>query len=77
MAEALGMIECRSFAAMVEASDAMVKAAKFWLASYGPRSNDCWWYTKRHPAQPASASTPNVATRMVRFLRVIVSSPFR
>ena len=28
MAEALGMIECRSFAAMVEASDAMVKAAK-------------------------------------------------
>ena len=27
MAEALGMIECRSFAAMVEASDAMVKAA--------------------------------------------------
>ena len=28
MAEALGMIECKSFAAMVEASDAMVKAAK-------------------------------------------------
>ncbi len=28
MAEALGMIECRSFAAMVEAADAMVKAAK-------------------------------------------------
>lgn len=28
MTEALGMIECRSFAAMVEASDAMVKAAK-------------------------------------------------
>ena len=27
MAEALGMIETRSFAAMVEASDAMVKAA--------------------------------------------------
>ena len=27
MAEALGMIEARSFAAMVEASDAMVKAA--------------------------------------------------
>ena len=27
MAEALGMIECRSFAAVVEASDAMVKAA--------------------------------------------------
>ena len=27
MAEALGMIECRGFAAMVEASDAMVKAA--------------------------------------------------
>ena len=27
MADALGMIECRSFAAMVEASDAMVKAA--------------------------------------------------
>ncbi len=28
MAEALGMIECRSFPAMVEAADAMVKAAK-------------------------------------------------
>ena len=28
MAEALGMIECRGFSAMVEAADAMVKAAK-------------------------------------------------
>jgi len=26
--EALGMIECRSFAAVVEAADAMVKAAR-------------------------------------------------
>jgi ethanolamine utilization protein EutM len=34
MAEALGMIECRSFAAMVEASDAMVKAAKVELMAY-------------------------------------------
>ncbi len=34
MAEALGMIECRSFAAMVEAADAMVKAAKVELVSY-------------------------------------------
>jgi ethanolamine utilization protein EutM len=34
MADALGMIECRSFAAMVEASDAMVKAAKVELVSY-------------------------------------------
>ena len=34
MAEALGMIECRSFAATVEASDAMVKAAKVDLVSY-------------------------------------------
>ena len=34
MAEALGMIECRSFAAMVEASDAMVKAAKVELVHY-------------------------------------------
>ncbi|MBI6545495.1 MAG: BMC domain-containing protein [Cyanobacteria bacterium NC_groundwater_1444_Ag_S-0.65um_54_12] len=34
MAEALGMIECRSFAAMVEASDAMVKAAKVELVRY-------------------------------------------
>jgi ethanolamine utilization protein EutM len=32
--EALGMIECRSFAAMVEASDAMVKAARVELVSY-------------------------------------------
>ncbi len=32
--DALGMIECRSFAAMVEASDAMVKAAKVELVSY-------------------------------------------
>jgi microcompartment protein CcmL/EutN len=34
MAEALGMIECRSFAAMVEAADAMVKAAKVELVHY-------------------------------------------
>jgi microcompartment protein CcmL/EutN len=34
MAEALGMIECRGFSAMVEASDAMVKAAKVELVSY-------------------------------------------
>ena len=34
MEEALGMIECKSFAAMVEASDAMVKAAKVELVSY-------------------------------------------
>ena len=33
MAEALGMIECRSFSATVEASDAMVKAAKVELVS--------------------------------------------
>jgi ethanolamine utilization protein EutM len=32
--DALGMIECRGFAAMVEASDAMVKAAKVDLVSY-------------------------------------------
>ena len=34
MSEALGMIECRSYAAMVEASDAMVKAARVELVSY-------------------------------------------
>jgi ethanolamine utilization protein EutM len=34
MNEALGMIECRSFAALVEASDAMVKAARVELVSY-------------------------------------------
>lgn len=34
MTEALGMIECRSFAAVVEASDAMVKAARVELVSY-------------------------------------------
>ena len=34
MLEALGMIECRSFPAMVEAADAMVKAAKVELVSY-------------------------------------------
>ena len=33
MADALGMIECRGFAAMVEAADAMVKAAKVELVS--------------------------------------------
>ena len=33
MTEALGMIECRSFAAMVEASDAMVKAARVELVA--------------------------------------------
>jgi ethanolamine utilization protein EutM len=34
MAEALGMIETRGFPAMVEAADAMVKAAKVELVSY-------------------------------------------
>ncbi|MFV2073950.1 MAG: BMC domain-containing protein [Thermoanaerobaculales bacterium] len=34
MAEALGMIETRGFAAVVEAADAMVKAAKVDLVSY-------------------------------------------
>jgi len=34
MADALGMIEARGFAAMVEASDAMVKAAKVDLVGY-------------------------------------------
>ena len=34
MAEALGMIETRSFPAMVEASDAMVKAAKVELVHW-------------------------------------------
>ncbi len=34
MAEALGMIECRNFPAVVEAADAMVKAAKVELVSY-------------------------------------------
>ena len=34
MSDALGMIECRSFAAMVEAADAMVKAARVELVSY-------------------------------------------
>ena len=32
--DALGMIECRGFVAMVEASDAMVKAAKVELTNY-------------------------------------------
>jgi len=32
--EALGMIECRSFAAVVEAADAMVKAARVELVQY-------------------------------------------
>ena len=34
MAEALGMIETKSFAALVEAADAMVKAARVELVSY-------------------------------------------
>jgi microcompartment protein CcmL/EutN len=34
MADALGMIETRGFAAMVEAADAMVKAAKVELVSF-------------------------------------------
>ena len=34
MAEALGMIETKGFAAMVEAADAMVKAAKVEIVSY-------------------------------------------
>jgi microcompartment protein CcmL/EutN len=34
MTEALGMIECRSFPAVVEAADAAVKSAKVELVSY-------------------------------------------
>jgi len=34
MADALGMVECHGFAAMVEAADAMVKAAKVDLVGY-------------------------------------------
>jgi ethanolamine utilization protein EutM len=34
MSEALGMIECRSFPTVVEAADAMVKAAKVELVTY-------------------------------------------
>jgi len=34
MAEALGMIETKSFAALVEAADAMVKAARVELVAY-------------------------------------------
>ena len=34
MSEALGLLEARSFAAMVEGADAMVKAAKVELVSY-------------------------------------------
>lgn len=34
MADALGMIECRSFPTVVEAADAMVKAAKVELVNY-------------------------------------------
>ncbi len=34
MAEALGMIECKGFAAVVEAADAMVKAARVELVGY-------------------------------------------
>ena len=34
MADALGMIETRGFAAMIEAADAMVKAAKVELVGY-------------------------------------------
>jgi len=34
MKEALGMIECRSFPAVVEAADAAVKAAKVELVNY-------------------------------------------
>ena len=34
MADALGMIECRSFAATVEAADAMVKAGRVELVVY-------------------------------------------
>jgi len=34
MSEALGMIETKGFAAMVEASDAMVKAARVELVGY-------------------------------------------
>ena len=34
MADALGLLEARSFAAMVEGADAMVKAAKVELVGY-------------------------------------------
>jgi ethanolamine utilization protein EutM len=34
MADALGMVECKGFAAVVEAADAMVKAARVELVGY-------------------------------------------
>lgn len=34
MADALGMVECKGFAAVVEAADAMVKAARVDLVGY-------------------------------------------
>ena len=41
MSDALGMIECRGFAAMVEASDAMVKAARVELVGYEKTGGNC------------------------------------
>lgn len=41
MEEALGMIECRGLVAMIEAADAMVKAANVQLVGY-EKSTPAW-----------------------------------
>jgi len=43
MAEALGMLETRGYPAVVEAADAMVKAAKVELVSYEEQDMEVGW----------------------------------
>ena len=63
MADALGMIEARGFAAVVEAADAMVKAAKVELVGYEKTGGGYVTVIVR-----GDLSHPEVPDRLTRFL---------
>src|ERR1035441_2418183 len=79
MAEALGLLETRSFAAMVEGSDAMVKAAKVELVSFEKTGGGYVTAVIRGDAPAARAATaagPTAATRVGELVAVhIIAGP--
>jgi len=74
MTEALGMIETKSFAASVEAADAMVKAAKVELVTYEKTGGGyvtvvcrgdvaaCKAATEAAPARPKRSAKSSLST---------------
>lgn len=75
MADALGMIECRSFAATVEAADAMVKAARVELVGYEKTGGGYTTVIVRGDVAAVKAATDagqNAATRVGEVVAVHV-----